>query len=451
MTGRAAVRPWPRPAPSRTGPPGARRDTAILALVGLGIVLRVATYAVLNPANDDDHIGVIVSFLATNRFPAVEAVPHAYQPPLYYLLAIPWSLGGWKVTQGLSLLLSLGTLWALWALLRDPALIPDRRARVLAVALAACLPCLVYFGSHVSNDPLAFLIGAVVPLQARRYLATRSRRELIGLALVLGLGLLTKHTFVAFAPVLLALVAWVEWPAGARRTIVALGVFAIVAGALGGYKFAESCARYGRPLVTALDIAPPALLAQRTIRGIRPFLDVNVLTLVRGPVVSGTTSRSPWLLLYLTFWRPVPHLASGRTPGEPTGLLLGRATVLLALGATGAALVGLLAAVRDGLVAAGGGRPNADDARLVRAVCVALFVANVSLVVAAGARSAVWSVFEGRHLLPSLAGFLVMLGLGLTRLARWRRPVGRAVETTLVLLLGVFLFTYVLEALVPGL
>jgi hypothetical protein len=417
-----------------------------VALVGLGVVLRLATYFVLNPANDDDHIGVIVSFLATNRFPAIEAVPHGYQPPLYYLLAVPWTFGGWKVVQGLSVLLSVGTLCALWAFLRDPALIPDRRARIASVALAACLPCLVYFGGYVSNDPLAFLLGAVLPLQARRYLATRARRELIGLALIVGLGLLTKHTFVAFAPVLLALVAWVERRGGVRRVVAAVALFA-----LGGYKFAENWARYGRPLVTALDIAPPALLAQRTIRGVRPFLDVDLATLVRSPVVDETTHRSPWLLPYLTFWRPVPHLESGQTPAHRNRLLLGAATVVLTLGASLAAAVGLVTVVRDGLVAGAGDEISAYDPRVLRLVCVALFLANLALVVAAGARSAVWSVFEGRHLLPSLPGFLVMLGLGLTRFRARGSLLSRPVEASLALLLAVFLLTYVVEAFIPGL
>jgi hypothetical protein len=408
--------PWPDPAPGR-----------LRLVLAAGIVLRIVVYVFQSPFSNDDHAGVIMALVATGRFPDIRAIPQAYHPPLYYVLAIPWTLwGGWKTVQAFSLLLSIATLYALYRLVRQGWLVPNPVLRAPCLVLAAGLLQLILFSNYISNDALAVLLGASIALQIRGYVAEPSRRGWVDLALLLGLGLLTKHTFVAYAPCLLALVLLIEWRRGARRALAAAAVFGLIAGAVGSYKFVESGIRYGRPFVTALEIAPPGILAQQRIApGIGPFLDLDVLAVLRSPV-SETLTGSPWLLLYASFWYPFDLVAYLRGPEGQR--LLSRVIALLALGPTTAMVLGLAMAVRDAwtLAVTRALPPGDRQERLFRSACVMLLLANLALVVLAGARSGVWSVFQGRHLFPSMPGLLAALGLGLGPLAALGRG-GRAV------------------------
>ena len=240
---------------SDAGDGGSQRHLQLI--LAAGILLRLLVFLIQSPFNNDDHASVITALQATARFPDIRAVPQAYHPPLYYLLALPWlSAGGWKAVQAFSMLLSVANLYVLYALLRDRVLAETYRAPCLL--LAAFLPQFVLFGNYVSNDALAFLLGSLIVRQAHVYLVHPSGGSRRDLALVLGLGLLTKLTFVAFAPCLLGLVLVTEGRRGWRRAVVAGLAFTLVAGVVGSYKFVSDIVRYGRPGVTALDLAPPA-------------------------------------------------------------------------------------------------------------------------------------------------------------------------------------------------
>lgn len=56
---------------------------------------------------------------------------------------------------------------------------------------------------------------------------------------------------------------------------------------------------------------------------------------------------------------------------------------------------------------------------MARAVALALFAANLFVVVAAGAKYANWSAFQARLLFAQAAPIAVLYGVGLSRLGRW--------------------------------
>jgi 4-amino-4-deoxy-L-arabinose transferase-like glycosyltransferase len=127
-------------------------------------------------------------------------------------------------------------LYVLYRLVRDGPLLSTPALRVPCLALAAFLPQFVLFGNYVSNDALAFLLGSSLVLQSRAYVTEPPPRRLKDLGLLLGLGLLTKLTFVAYAPCLLGLVFLTERRRGWRRALAFVLVLGLVAGAVGSYK-----------------------------------------------------------------------------------------------------------------------------------------------------------------------------------------------------------------------
>ena len=150
----------------------------------------------------------------------------AQQPPLYYWMMWPaaWLARGWPL---LSLVQLLRLLSVLLASLFIPLTFLLARTRVppaaalLTAALAALLPGLEPDVCRVGNDALALPMFTLLLLSAveRRFLVT---------GVVLGLGLLTKATFLAAVPAL-ALI-WLGQRAGWRKPLLALGMAALLGG-----------------------------------------------------------------------------------------------------------------------------------------------------------------------------------------------------------------------------
>ncbi len=164
----------------------------------------------------------------------------AFQPPLYYLLsAAPFRLaGGDYVTKvrllrliGLALLLAAALL--LWRLTVE--VIGDRDAAepYFAFALTALLwPGIILRAVTISNSGLEFLIGVALTLLLWRAWSQRSAGLLIGAAVLVGFGLLTRLTIIVFIPGLLicAFIVLRQSQISARaRGLAAAGVVAIPA------------------------------------------------------------------------------------------------------------------------------------------------------------------------------------------------------------------------------
>jgi hypothetical protein len=127
----------------------------------------------------------------------------AFEPPLYYLAAVPFWLAGDALSGPTGALYAVRLLNAfLYALLAPITLalcrllLPTaRRAPWLAAGLAAAMPGSVYNGTHVSNDGLATVGGSGLLLFAawRSSRGWGSRSSLLAGAL-LGVALLVKPT-----------------------------------------------------------------------------------------------------------------------------------------------------------------------------------------------------------------------------------------------------------------
>ena len=213
-----------------------------LLLLG-GVLLRVLVFVCLSPFNNDDHWTVVRYIAEHARLPVAGEMDQSYHPPLYYLLAQPFLrlTGTAKGVQALSLVLSIGTLVALHRLLYRSSALVSESARDSTFALACFLPQFVLYTLFVSNDSLAIFLGALTALQIFRFAETGRVNDLMGLAVLTALGLLTKHTFVAFVPVLVGLV-WLarrQRPTG-PRPLTAVMLFVAIALIPGSYKTVEN-------------------------------------------------------------------------------------------------------------------------------------------------------------------------------------------------------------------
>lgn len=164
----------------------------------------------------------------------------AFQPPLYYLLAAaPFRLAGadyvvkMRVMRLVGLALLLAAALLLWRLTVELIGDPGEAEPYFAFALTALLwPGIVLRTVTISNSGLEFLIGIGLTLVLWRAWQRRSVGWLIGAAVLIGFGLLTRLTIIVFIPGLLicAFVVLRQAQISARaRWLAAAGVVAIPA------------------------------------------------------------------------------------------------------------------------------------------------------------------------------------------------------------------------------
>lgn len=399
-----------------------------------GIVLRVVVFLFLGPTAADDHYQVIDFILRSHRLPVTGVFAQSFHPPLYSLLSIPWAaLGGPRVVEAFSLLLSTANLWLLFRLIERT--IERPRARIHAMLLAALLPELVLYSILVSNDTLAMLVGTLALLVALRFADAPTIRN-GGLAgLVAGIALSTKGTLIAGAGVLFAVVAigaFRRFPF--RRAAWCLSLFGVLALLLGSYKFVENQIHFGRPLVHNMEFGQPWVRAQQpTITSAYSLVDFDLRKLMRRPYSElreggSANPRSMPLLFYATFWHPYVPVSNFRGTWERTDLLA-QATYLLAIVPSLLIVLGLVA-----------GRRSANGR-----IAIAFLVANVALVIAVGLRFDAWSCFQSRLFFPSFAAVALAYGWGIDDVvARW--PVmARWIDVVSAPLHAAFVVFYAIE------
>jgi hypothetical protein len=278
--------------------PGALSRRVHLAFAGILLVyLALATlqsYATRLQWGPDEpaHIIYVRSLAMDLRLPALthsEAdnvyVPgaarthEAHHPPLYYALAgLVWRASGRlpddrvgiidsstglttihqvpgavRVVRFLSIALGLLTLLLVWATAR--LVFPDRPYLWLAgVALLGFTPMFTYLSGVINNDSLLALVFAAVAHRWARILRFGiSRRELLVLGLLLGVGLNTKETALAFLALSLVVVAVAPscdtWRGRLRNVLFVLAL----AVALGGWWTVRKLVIYGQPFVYPFD------------------------------------------------------------------------------------------------------------------------------------------------------------------------------------------------------
>jgi 4-amino-4-deoxy-L-arabinose transferase-like glycosyltransferase len=393
------------------------RLAAPTTLLSVGIFVRLCTFLFLNPSNNDDHFNVIRLLVANGRLPLMTDTGQAYHPPLYYVMAAPLLaiFGTEKAVQSLSLILSIGTLVILYILVFTSGFVRGRLSQLYSFLMVCFLPQFVKYTLYVSNDTLAIFLGALIVWQCRRFILTPQWKESLLLAILTGLGLLTKATFLAYVPVLFALVAFMFiQKASLAKAIWAASAFLVVVLIVGSYKFVDNFERFHDPLVSNLDLPAEEFIEQKThYMGLRSYLDFNIISLIKSPTTSWGTGANYSVpgypaLLYATFFY------SYGAESNFTGNLhwpfkyLGSLTYVAGLLPTIVFLVGL----------AGLGKKlsrfiktfnfnNSDEClELCVYVAVCLLASNCVLLFVTVLKYHVWTIMQSRLLFPSMMGII---------------------------------------------
>jgi len=397
-----------------------------------GVAVRLLTFLFLNPQNNDRGHYETVQFIVQYRaLPLTGVTTISFHPPLYYVLAAPfeWLTRSPKGVQFFSLVVSIATLCVFYRLIYTEKLITGEPHRSYAFLIPCFLPQFVMFGLYVSNDTLAIFLGALLILQTSRFLHHPGWDQTRLMAIVLGLGLLTKLTFLAFLPIIVGLVLLVRLRTGhnlVKSAAPAIGLL-FLALVIGGYKFIENSIYADGLFATGLDNFPAAMQRlrdqQATYRGINSFLDVNLGRLLVSPTVSRVTEGSYPVLLYGTFWYqhfPESNFISGNT--IPYLRLLGCLIYVVSFVPTLVFCAGLGVLVWKSWRVLGQfdlGRQQ-DKNALVAYVSLSLLLASVAMVVAMAFKFQSWSFVQGRYLFPSMFGFVVTFTAGITMISRVR-------------------------------
>jgi hypothetical protein len=407
------------------------REEALRTLLLAGALLRVLVFFFLHPSSPDDHVSVVAHIVDHGELPAAGVYSHSFHPPLYHLLAAPFfAVGGPKGAQLFSLLTSLVTLWLLQVAIRDARLLRSALARNIAMGMAAFVPSFVVFSLYVSNDTLAYLLGALTFILLRRLGPSPSMKELIVLGVVMGLGLSTKATFLALMPPVATFVALRTYRHGGAvaTALRCAAIVMLLTSALGSYKFIENMVVHGKPVVH--NVHPSWADAQRpTYVGPSSLVDVNIFKLMNHPTLSEHTRYSFPLLLYGTFWyKYVPY--ENNFSGCSTKLrAIGSGLYAFGLVPTLLALLGVLSVLRQSLSSwrellgrATPSAPAADDelgspldteTRIYRLHIVFALLMSVAIAFASVASFDVWSSLQSRIFFAGYFGVMFVTGAGI--------------------------------------
>lgn len=424
------------------------------ALLTAGIALRFLVFLFLAPLNNDTgHLDVIKYVVEHHALPSVTAaLQMSFQPPLYYLLAAPLyrATGSAKGVQFLSLGLSILTLLVLYHLLYEKDLMGCEKARLYAFLLACFLPQFVLFSLYVSNDTLTIFFGALMILQVARFVATPNDSQVALLGLLLGVGLLTKATFLVFVPVFFVLVLFVRFrkTVSPGRVALAALLFLVLSCGLGSYKFVRNYRELKNPFISDIDFNYRwKAQQQQSYRGAASFFDINLLNLLASPTVDprkppGTplpaTEGSYPLLLYGSFWYPLIQ-ESNFAVSRPSFNYLGSVIYVFALLPTAVFFIGLFLLVKRFVPFLTGSEQLGNEAQrlLVSYASVFCLLGNLALLVVLVLKSHTWSWMSGRLLFPSLWGLLVPFGVGMGGVTR-RKAAASALKFAMVALVTCF-------------
>lgn len=442
-----------------------------IVLLSIGIVTRCIVYAFLSPYNNDAHITIVEFLVKYKTFPNITENYLAFHPPLYYWMAAPILalFGSDKAVQFLSLVTSIGTLIVLYRIIYRTEMIAWPRARLYSFLLACFLPQFIMFGLYISNDSLSFFWGCLTVLIASNYLKSPGWKQGALFAVVTGLGLLTKTTFVAFLPVLLVFVLFVQFREhrSLSKAVRTAGLFLLISGVLGSYKFIDNYARYNNPLINSLDV-PVWSFQMRSYQGLGSYFDFDILRLLASPSIPyeelwglknpTTTTGSYPLLLYGTFWYQLIPESNFRGAAHKPFSYLGSVIYLFALVPTAAFMLGLLRSLQrlPSFARTFDRRKQEDRGLMCAYVAAAMLGANVALIIAALVKYHVWALMQGRYLFPSFAGALAIFAVGVEMLDRTRygSAILKSSMIALMALFGLYLASeigyLVLHMLSPG-
>ncbi|TDB65888.1 glycosyltransferase family 39 protein [Arundinibacter roseus] len=343
-------------------------------------------------------------------------------PPLYYLLAAPFFLmdefSSQKVTQLFSLILSIGNLYVLYLLCIK--LFKNNALRNVSFLLAVFLHSLVTFSLYVSNDTLAFFLGSLLFLYLHQYIRKPSQSKEILLAILLGLGLLTKGTFLAFAPPLVAVVGLSLWKKELTfgRIFFRVFVFCLLFCSVGSYKFFENYLAEGRFIVHNIEFFQ--YMPAGSYIGIKSFLLFDFKRLLLNPTFFEGDFYLEHLysiLFYATFWYKYMEPFNGFELGSQTSFkYMGSLIYMAGLVPTLLILLGFARKTISSFSFLFTFK-NLNSAlfakRLEEAAWISMLVLSLILVLMAGLKYDVWVCFQSRLLLQAFFPILWLLYVGL--------------------------------------
>jgi len=271
----------------------------------------------------------------------------AFQPPLYYAVALPAWVAGDALGGPVGALYAVRVFDALLAALLAPlsllialALWPGHRALGWGAALlTAVLPGVALNLTSVTNDVLVSVLGATCVLVAVS--GSWSRRRVVLLGLLFGAALLTKTTAVGLVPALAVALLQRQRGGGVRSLVAAFAI----SGALFVPWIVSNLAIYGEAITTREQLAMAAFPARTASLD---FWSVSTLhafvTFWTGDPFVSLPGAVP--LAFLAAFLTALALAGLARAGRRPSLGVARpALLLLALAAAGAGLVAVTSPV----------------------------------------------------------------------------------------------------------
>lgn len=423
-----------------------------VVVLTIGVAARCLIFVFLSPYNNDAHITIVEFLVKYKAFPSIADNYLAFHPPLYYLLAAPILAlsGSDKAVQSLSLVCSIGTLILLYKIIYRTGMIVGEKAKLFSLLIASFLPQFIMFSLYVSNDSLSFLLGVWMVWASATYLDKPNWRNCALVALLTGLGLLTKTSFLAFVPVLLFFILFVQFreDRSFARAVRVTSVFALIALGLGCYKYVDNYVKYRNPLISSLDVNVWSF-QERSFHGIHSYLDFNLLHLVASPSIPfdevmgesakvGITGSYP-LLLYGTLWYQLIPESNFKGASHQPYFYLGSLIYLIAVIPTAAFMIGAARSIKDlpSFVRSFVRAKVNDQGKMVAYLSGVLLASNAALLVAALIKYHVWSVMQGRYLFPCFPGILAMFACGMERFESTKYG-AVAMKSSMVLLVSAF-------------
>jgi len=418
------------------------------------IFLRIILFIFQSPFNNDAHFPVVQYIFQSHNLPTIFQFDQAQHPPLYYIIASFFLIfGSEKAVQFFSLLLSIGALIIFFILITKLEIKP--KTKIYCLLFAGILPQFIFFGNYISNDSLAIFLGSLIFFQIYKLIKIPTLLNHVILALILGLGMLTKATFILFLPILLILIIFINvknhtlkcmactpyWFLNTlklhfpfsrtkvgrlqkeqffglknnKKILIPCLIFLIISLTLGGYKYINNEILYKNPLFNAQDINPDWFAPHRgTYQGLSSFYDVNLIKLLNNPYVSEETKHSYPLMLYGTLW--YQYIKDSNFNGSSKIFeYLGTLIYIFAIIPTLILIIGTLIIIRKiPKLFKYKELENRDFLKISFEVfCVLLFLANFSFIFYAGLKYDDWAFFQSRYTFPSMFALLIMLNSGL--------------------------------------
>ena len=215
-----------------------RTETLITVIVVAGIVMRVGYMLYtsftmrghdIGPFDDDGHFGYMYHIFSTGTLPQTNTYQF-YHPPFAHIVqalvvkVFSWFRPGAETTslfeaaKLVPCFASCAVLWVCRSLCREVKL--SGRATAIALAIIAFQPTFFIYSSSVNNDSLMLLFFMIAVLYTIRWYERPTMKNILLIALAIGLGMMTKLSAAAVAlftaPVFIAvfLKSWREKKAG---------------------------------------------------------------------------------------------------------------------------------------------------------------------------------------------------------------------------------------------